>query len=200
VKDLAESVDKMCQEFSEVQPSISEVLELRDEFANLADKTTGVIEQYESTLTEKDAEYQALLEDCRSQFKQVTNDVESLVSLEVNFDSIKDKIEKCLQLSNTIVSITEGPFVLMDGDDGYVPVEDRLSYKHYLRVVDSIDITTGTGGSGSGSGGDTETKVVYMAPEEVTVNPSVDIEDGNEELGDAYDGQPVVMGLSYSAK
>jgi hypothetical protein len=199
VKDLAASVEEMCQEFSQVQPSITEVLALRDEFTELADKTTGVIDQYESTLNEKNEEYGALLDDCRSQFKQVTNDVESLVNLQVNFESIKDNIEKCLALSNTVASLTEGPFVLMEGDDGYVEVADRLPYKHYLKVVDSIDLSTSSGGSSGGSGtisgnvgsGSNE-NVTYVMPDDVIVNPEVD-------AGGAYAGQKVALGMSYDA-
>lgn len=143
VKDLREIVDKINGSVSELGPSIEEILALRDEFEGLADKTIGVIEQYEASIKEKDDEYNALLSECRSQFKQVTNDVEALVNLEVNFQDIKDRIELCIQLSDEISELAKGPFVLMKGKSDYVPVEDRLPYKHYLKVISAAPMTGG---------------------------------------------------------
>jgi vacuolar-type H+-ATPase subunit I/STV1 len=158
VKDLSSSVDQMCKEFSQVEPSIQEVLALRDEFTELSNKTTGVIKMYENTLKARDAEYGSLLEDCRSQFKQVTNDVESLVNLEVNFEDIKERIEQCIKLSDTIAAVAQGPFVVMKGTDDYVDPEDRLPFKHYLKVIDSAEIK----GDGSST---------VVLPTEVKVSP-----------------------------
>jgi hypothetical protein len=166
----------MCQEFSQVEPSIQEVLALRDEFTELSNTTTEVIKQYESTLKDKDDEYSALLEDCRSQFKQVTDDVESLVNLEVNFEDIKDRIEKCIALSDIITAVAQGPFVVMNGDDEYVEPKDRLSFKHYLKVIDTMELgSTGSSGS-SGSGGSSDDENVRIVlPSEVQVSPSLSI-------------------------
>lgn len=147
VKDLSSLVDEMSSEFSQVQPSITQILALRSEFENLANSTTYVIRAYENTLRARDADYNSLLEECRSQFRQVTNDVESLVNLEVNFQEIKEKIVRCIELSDHIFNLVQGPFVLMDGDAHYVEVQDRIPYKHYLKVIDSIDIGGGSGSS-----------------------------------------------------
>ena len=147
VKDLSSLVDSLSSEFNQVQPSITQILELKEEFEGLAESTTSVIQTYEGTLRARDADYSALIEECRSQFKQVTDDVEALVNLEVNFEDIKGKIIQCIALSDHINNLVKGPFVLMDGDAHYVEVEDRIPYKHYLKVIDSIDIGGGSGGS-----------------------------------------------------
>ena len=115
VKDLRLKVDEMVSAFETVQPSIDEILDLRD-----------------------------LLENCKSQFKQVTNDVESLVSLEVNFTDIKARIEECLELSKHMTQLVEGPVVLMKDRESFVEIKDRLPYKRYHNVTDVL-ATSGIG-------------------------------------------------------
>ena len=144
IKDLYAHVDELNESVSRVEPSIEDILRLRDEFENLSNSTLEVIKQYESTLDEKTDEFNTLLIDCKSQFKQVTNDVEALVQLQVNFDSIRDSIVRCLELSATLADLVQGPFILMEGES--IPIKDRVPYKHYLKVTDSVAIG-GTGGS-----------------------------------------------------
>lgn len=144
VKDLYAQVERLGSSVSQVEPSIEEILQLRDQFENLSNTTLGVIKEYESTLENKTAEIDNLLIDCKSQFQQVTNDVEALVQLQVNFESIRGSIVKCLELSSTLADLVKGPFVLMEGES--IPIKDRVPYKHYLKVTDSVAIG-GTGGS-----------------------------------------------------
>lgn len=144
VKDLRLLVDSMSKEFGTVQPSIAEILKLKDEFNNLAERTITVIKMYEGSLAQNDKEYKDLLEACKSQFKQVTNDVESLVSLEVNFTDIKSRIEECLRLSEHMTQLVQGPVVLMKDPASYVAIKDRLPYKRYHNVT-SILATSGMG-------------------------------------------------------
>lgn len=146
VKELRRTVDGMVKEFETVQPSITEILALKEQFNDLADKTVTVIKMYETSLSHNDAQYKALLESCKSQFKQVTNDVESLVSLEVNFTDIKTRIEKCLELSKHMTQLIEGPVVLMKDQASYVEIKDRVPYKRYHNVTDVL----ATSGSGTG--------------------------------------------------
>lgn len=159
VKDLYAQVDKLGKSVSQVEPSIEEILQLRDQFENLRDTTLGVIEEYESTLENKTAEIDNLLIDCKSQFQQVTDDVEALVQLQVNFESIRGAIVKCLELSSTLADLVKGPFVLMEGES--IPIENRVPYKHYLKVTDSVTI----GGTGDHPG----------IPSTVAVSPNMAI-------------------------
>lgn len=160
IKELHAHVDKLGESVSQVEPSIEEILQLRDQFENLSNSTLEVIKKYESTLGEKTAEIDNLLIDCKSQFQQVTDDVESLVQLQVNFESIRGSIVKCLELSSTLADLVKGPFVLMEGES--IPIKDRVPYKHYLKVTDSVAI----GGTGSDQPG---------IPSTVTVSPNMAI-------------------------
>lgn len=162
VKDLYAQVEKLGSSVSQVEPSIEEILKLRDQFENLSNQTLGVIKEYESTLENKTAEIDNLLIDCKSQFQQVTNDVEALVQLQVNFESIRGSIVKCLELSSTLADLVKGPFVLMEGES--IPIKDRVPYKHYLKVTDSVAIG-GAGGSGDQPG----------IPSTVAVSPNMAI-------------------------
>lgn len=139
VKNLSGEIADMVSSFSKIEPSMNQILEMKKEFQDLHDSTVAVIEKYDSTLTEKTSEIDDLLENCRSQFKQVTDDVESLVNLQVNFESIKDKITFCIELSDTIIGVLEGSIVLMTSD-AIVPVNSRVPYKRYLEITDSVDI------------------------------------------------------------
>lgn len=160
IKDLYLHVDELNESVGRIEPSMEDILRLRDEFENLSDSTLAVIKQYESTLDEKTSEYNNLLIDCKSQFQQVTNDVEALVQLQVNFESIRDSIVKCLELSATLADLVQGPFILMEGES--IPIKDRVPYKHYLKVTDSVAIG-GTGGDQPG------------IPSTVTVSPNMAI-------------------------
>ena len=144
VKNLSEDIANMVKSFNEIEPSMNQILEMRDQFQDLHDSTVVVINQYQGTLDAKSGEMDELLENCRSQFKQVTDDVESLVNLQVNFTSIKDKIELCLELSDTITGLLEGSIVFMTSDN-IVPVSDRLPYKRYLEITDSTQIGSVSG-------------------------------------------------------
>ena len=144
MKDIEERINAAMTQFSVVQPSIDEILSLREQFENLATSTVGVVKLYETTLVNKNNEYADLLLRCKSQFKQVTNDIESLVNLEVNFTDIKDKILECLELSEHMANLVKGPFVLMKAGQ-YIHPDDRIPYKHYLKVIDSLNIGTSTG-------------------------------------------------------
>lgn len=159
VKELRALVDSMSSEFSQVQPSIDEILALKDDFEHLAGQTTFTIKMYEDTLAARDADYKSLLENCRSQFKQVTDDVESLVNLEVNFNQIKEQLVTCLELSEHIQNLVKGPFVLMKNEHEYVEIDERIPYKHYLKVIDSLEI-----GSGSGGGGGFPSETIIVSP------------------------------------
>ena len=74
VKDLRLKVDEMVSAFETVQPSIDEILDLKDQFNTLAEKTITVIKMYETSLAHNDEQYRDLLENCKSQFKQVIKD------------------------------------------------------------------------------------------------------------------------------
>ena len=137
MKDLEEQIHGVLSKFSEVEPSIDEILGLKDQFENLKSTTLSIINQYDDTLDHKTQEMNDLLENCRSQFKQVTNDIESLVNLQVNFTDIEDKINRCLSLSSDVANIVSGPFIMMDGPDNYVEPANRLPYKYYLNVISS---------------------------------------------------------------
>lgn len=145
VKNLSNEIAEMTKSFGEIEPSMNQILEMRDQFQELHDSTVAVIDNYQKTLDDKSSEMDELLENCRSQFKQVTDDVESLVNLEVNFESIKDKIETCINLSDTLTGLLEGSIVFMTPDN-IVPIDDRLPYKRYLEITDSVSISGSIGG------------------------------------------------------
>lgn len=145
VKNLSKEFSEMVDSFGKIEPSMKEILELKDQFQELHDSTVAVIDKYQGTLDDKTKEMDDLLESCRSQFKQVTDDVESLVNLQVNFVTIKDKIESCIELSNTITGMLEGSIVLMTPDN-IVPVSQRLKYKRYLEVTESVELPKGHDG------------------------------------------------------
>ena len=144
VKNLSNEVAAMTKSFGEIEPSMDQILEMKDQFQNLHDSTVAVINEYQKTLDDKSGEMDELLENCRSQFKQVTDDVESLVNLQVNFESIKGKIETCIELSDTITGLLEGSIVFMTPDN-IVPVKDRLPYKRYLEITDSVKLSSTSG-------------------------------------------------------
>lgn len=146
VKNLSDEIADMINSFGKIEPSMNQILEMKKEFQDLHDSTVAVIEKYDSTLTDKTSDMNNLLESCRSQFKQVTDDVESLVNLQVNFESIKDKITSCINLSETITGLLEGSIIFMTPDN-IVPVNERLPYKRYLEITDSVNIEGSVSGS-----------------------------------------------------
>jgi len=150
MKDLEGRINSAMNEVDSIRPDIEMIRSIKSDLESLSDATIAVVNQYETTLRDKDEEYADLLIRCKSQFRQVTDDVESLVSLEVNFTDIKDKILLCLELSEHISNLVKGPFVLMKPNN-YIQVDDRIPYKHYLKVIDAIDID-GSGGGVPASG------------------------------------------------
>lgn len=135
VKNLSNEVGAVLDLVGDVEPSIDQILELKEQFQNLSDNTLAVIDRYQVTLDEKSSEIVDMLESGRSQINQVTDDVEALVNLEVDFASIKSKIENCLDFSNSIIDLmTNGVNVLMTSGQ-IVPVNQRVSYRRYLEVT-----------------------------------------------------------------
>lgn len=149
MKDLEGRINSAIAEVDSIRPDIEQIRSIKSDLENLSDVTIAVVNQYESTLRDKDDEYRDLLIRCKSQFRQVTDDVESLVNLEVNFTDIKDKILLCLELSEHISNLVKGPFVLMKPEN-YIPVDDRIPYKHYLKVIDAFSIGDSWGIPASG--------------------------------------------------
>lgn len=143
VKNLSDEIADMVNSFGKIEPSMNQILDMKKEFQDLRDSTVAVIEQYDASLDEKTKEMNDLLESCRSQFKQVTDDVESLVNLQVNFESIKDKITSCVELADTFAGLMEGSIIYMKPDN-IVPVKNRLPYKRYLEITDSVKIEGST--------------------------------------------------------
>jgi DNA repair ATPase RecN len=139
MKNLSDEVSNALESLSEVQPSIDEILELKGQFQELSKSTLDVVNQYQETLDNTSIEIQDLLADAKSQFKQVTDDVESLVNLEVDFESIKDKITDCLDLNNTLADLLSGTTVYMRSDD-IVPVSQRKQYKTYYEVLSTSHV------------------------------------------------------------
>lgn len=136
MKNLSKEVSDALATLSQVEPSIQEILQLKDQFQNLSDSTLEVVNEYEDKLESVSGELQDLLTNARSQFKQVTDDVEALVNLEVDFASIKDKITNCLELNDTLVGLLSGTTVMMNSDN-IVPVEARKPYNRYFEVLAS---------------------------------------------------------------
>lgn len=136
MKNLSQEVSDALAALSQVEPSIQEILQLKDQFQNLSDSTLEVVNEYEDKLESVSGELQDLLTNARSQFKQVTDDVEALVNLEVDFVSIKDKITNCLELNDTLVGLLSGTTVMMSSDN-IVPVEERKPYNRYFEVLSS---------------------------------------------------------------
>lgn len=139
MKNLSKEVAGALVTLDKVQPSIDEILELKDQFQNLSDSTLEVVNKYEDQLASVSGELNNLLTDARSQFKQVTDDVESLVNLEVDFESIKEKITGCLELNDTIADLLSGTIVMMDSSN-IVKVADRRPYKRYLEIIKETNI------------------------------------------------------------
>lgn len=136
MKNLSQEVSDALATLSQVEPSIQEILQLKDQFQNLSDSTLEVVNEYEDKLESVSGKLQDLLTNARSQFKQVTDDVEALVNLEVDFVSIKDKITNCLELNDTLVGLLSGTTVMMSSDN-IVPVEERKPYNRYFEVLSS---------------------------------------------------------------
>lgn len=141
VKNLSDEFATIMAKYDEIEPSMNQIFELRDQFQDLRDSTLAVIEEYQDELDMKTNEMDNLLESCRSQFKQVTDDVEALVNLEINFNEIRDKIETCIALSDGVTGLLEGSIILMTPDN-IVPVENRQPYKRYLEITDSTKFST----------------------------------------------------------
>lgn len=160
VKELRESVDLMTSEFSEIQPSMDEILELKSQFENLSTTTTKVIDDYRATLDKGSADMVELLENCKSQVQQVTTEVEQLVNLEVNFSDIKDKILKCLEIYE---DVTGGGLILMPEGE-YIEVADRKEGKFYLNVTDKMT-SAGEGGTSSTVKVSPSMAISYDAPQ-----------------------------------
>ena len=134
MKNLSKEVSDALNTIDQVQPSIDEILELKDQFQNLSDSTLEVVNKYEDQLESISGELNNLLIDTKSQFKQVTDDVEALVNLEVDFESIKEKITGCLELNDTIGDLLSGTTVMMNSDN-IIKVADRKPYKRYLEII-----------------------------------------------------------------
>ena len=134
MKNLSKEVSDALNTIDQVQPSIDEILKLKDQFQNLSDSTLEVVNKYEDQLESISGELNNLLIDAKSQFKQVTDDVEALVNLEVDFESIKEKITGCLELNDTIADLLSGTTVMMNSDN-IIEVADRKPYKRYLEII-----------------------------------------------------------------
>lgn len=135
IKALQSFMDRIESEFSKVEPSIQDILNLKDQFDNLRDTTIGILQQYEGQMAEQAKQMEDLLENCRSQFQQVTDDVESLVNLEANFSQMKDKIEQIILIGQQFDKL--GTLVWMD-EGKPIPVEKRTPGKYYLQVIEQL--------------------------------------------------------------
>lgn len=134
MKNLSAEISNALKNLSEVQPSLDEMRDLKSKFEQLESNTLKVINDYDITLNDKSAELEDLITNARSQFKQVTDDVESLVNLEVDFNDIKSKILECLDINNNLADIVGGTTVMMTSDN-IVTVGDRKPYKKYYEVI-----------------------------------------------------------------
>lgn len=134
MKNLSSEISETLEKLSEVQPSLDEMKDLKGKFEQLESNTLNVIDKYDSTLNEKSVAIESLIADARSQFKQVTDDVESLVNLEVDFEDIKSKILECLEINDNLIDVIGGTTVMMTSDN-IIPVKDRKPYKRYYEVI-----------------------------------------------------------------
>lgn len=149
MKAMTTLVDELKVAFSEVEPSMDVIFELRDNFEHLSVETTTIINNYKETIVNKSEEADTMIKDCEAKFEQITNDIEALVDLEANFATIKDKVDECLTIREELVHIDDRIQEIVDNSTGFVwmrdssefvPIDQRKESKFYLNVTDSVEI------------------------------------------------------------
>lgn len=143
IKDLQSFMERIESEFSKVEPSIQDILDLKDQFDNLRDNTIKILQQYEGMMADQAKQMEDLLENCRSQFQQVTDDVESLVNLEANFTQMKHKIEQVILIGQQFDKL--GTIIWMDKGKT-IPVEKRTPGKYYIQVIEQLRFANNSSG------------------------------------------------------
>lgn len=138
IKQLQSDFERIDSEISQVEPSVTEILELKDRFENLRNDTLDAFRDYEGKMKDQQKTMDDLIESGKSQLKQVTDDVESLVNLGANFTQMRDTLERVIEIGNEIDQL--GTLVWVDKNKP-IPVEKRKPGKYYLCVTDTLRYT-----------------------------------------------------------
>ena len=155
-KDLVQNMRRMTAlaqqivyEFKQVEPSMEIIYQLRDDFEDLADRTITIVNNYETAINQTNQNAQQIINNLLEQTDFIRNNINELLNIGSNFESIATQIDVLLKTNETVVSLTEdfinlaassGITFIQSGTDSWIEPRDRVKGKLYAEIRDTIII------------------------------------------------------------
>lgn len=153
-KDLVQNMRRMSAlaqqivyEFSKVEPSMETIYQLRDDFENLSERTITIVNNYEEAINKANQNAQQIINNLLEQTDFIRNNINELLNIGSNFESIASQIDVLLKTNETVVSLTEdfinlmassGITFIQSGTDSWIEPKDRTKGKLYAEIRDTI--------------------------------------------------------------
>lgn len=154
-KDLVQNMRRMTAlanqivvEFSKVEPSMQTIYQLRDDFENLADRTITIVNNYETEIRHTNETAQQIISNLTQQTDKLRQDIEEILNIGSNFESIAEEIHVLLKTNETVVSLTEefqqlvkstGIEFIRSGDSSWVEPKNRVKGRLYAEIQNTIN-------------------------------------------------------------
>ena len=154
-KDLVQNMRQMTAlanqivvEFSKVEPSMQTIYNLRDDFENLAERTITIVNNYENEIHQTNETAQQIISNLTQQTDKLRQDIEEILNVGSNFESISEEIHVLLTTNETVISLTEdfqqlvestGIEFIKSGTSSWVEPRDRVKGRLYAEVQNAIN-------------------------------------------------------------
>lgn len=146
MREMTALAAKLSEEFAAVEPSMETIFALRDDFENLEARTIEIVNNYETNIQNSQAEAQKIIDDLNVEVERIRSNIDELLNLSDNFESIADEIATLVQMKSTVDDLVtrmeelekKGSFVVIHEGEDDIPVEERTAGNYYLRVTDQM--------------------------------------------------------------
>lgn len=134
-------------EFSKVEPSMTTIYELRDDYENLEERTLTIVEKYKSDIENFNQEMQIIINNLRSQSDEIMENIEELLQIGENFGSISEEINHLLSMSDQVIQMEAeieelkaglGIVEVTPGTDTWVEPANRKKGKFYAEIRNAM--------------------------------------------------------------
>jgi len=153
MREMRKIADEINQIFHKCSDNIDEIFNLRDQFADLENRTIKIVDDFEQKITEQSDSADELIAGYQTELERLTDRVNELLGLTEDFESIGSKVAELLKLSDTVTAMEEkvnaladksGIVVIPEGET--IELVDRKPGTIYFQVTKErttlTDITT----------------------------------------------------------
>lgn len=135
-------------EFSKVEPSMQIIYDLRDDYLNLEERTIEIVNKYQNDINNTNQNAQQIINNLMEQTDFIRNNINDLLNIGSNFESIASQINVLLKTNEEMVALTEdfinlkastGTTFIKAGTSTWVEPKDRIAGMLYAEEQTTIN-------------------------------------------------------------